>query len=152
MWKCLLEHCASVSVRARLHSHLVWAWGKCLVSFEANAHLCPASSCSYRKKLLTSNKTWQSVVKTLSWSDVMSYYALLNTEPDWLPKDSAHSNSIPELPKCWYLLSFISRYFVARWKRLASGIRDWKEAGKYVDQSRRNFQIQYWRHQSLLLI
>lgn len=32
---CLLEHCASVSVQARLRSHLILAWGKCSVSFEA---------------------------------------------------------------------------------------------------------------------
>lgn len=50
MWKCLLEHRASVSVQARLRSLLIFAWGKCPVSFEANAHLCPASSCYDRKK------------------------------------------------------------------------------------------------------
>lgn len=30
-------------------------------------------------------------------------------------------------------------------ERLATDIKDWKMAGKYVDQSRGNFQIQYFK-------
>lgn len=40
-----------------------FSMGEMSCKFEANAHLCPASSCYDKKEILTSNKTWQSVVQ-----------------------------------------------------------------------------------------
>lgn len=144
---CLLEHRASVSVQARLRSHLILAWGKCSVSFEANAHLCPASSYYNRKENVTSSKSCgEGLLKYSSvfWFDECFLVQLYHSLPHRTLSRAANPESVTTVLKLQNFqnanthFSFLPRCF------LANDNKDWKEAGKFVGQNGgRNFQIHF---------
>lgn len=84
-------------MQARLRSHLILAWGKCSVSFEANAHLCPASSYYYRKEDVTSSKSCgEGLLKYSSviWSDECFLVWLCHPVPHWTLSSAANPESV----------------------------------------------------------
>lgn len=140
MWKCLLEHCASVSVHF---------WG------EQGGMSCPSlvSSIPAAGEILAPSRP--ATLVQGCWSTALCYpgqvkaflsLPSLNSEPD------PHPQTVPSSRRAWRLHPlYLYPGILGSAGTLLVALGTGGGQGS-VDQSRGNFQIQYLRHQIVLLI